>query len=310
MARNSSGTHTLPASTNPVITGTNITPTWANGTLSDLSTEITDSLSRSGKGGMTAPLRCADGSVTAPAHSYTSETGTGWFRHAAGEVRLAILGTYRLAVTAALATINSALTVVGTLTANRVVANAGIDVAGTLAVFDDGGTSKRVAVDAPTGLAANYDLTLPTALPGSTLPVTLTSAGVLSTAQLVNAQQNFGTPSATTDVVIKSYVDGPFTWKPKVLVYINIDVAGAASTSDYINGGTSSWSTSDLTINFSTSLGTTSYVVFVTPTFAATATCQPITRNATSVVVRKYNTSVGGATNWVSGDTLSLVIFA
>jgi hypothetical protein len=203
MARNSSGTHSLPATTNPVVTGTNITPTWANSTLSDLSAEITDSLSRSGKGGMTAPMRTADGSVTSPATSYTSETGSGWFRHAAGELRLAILGTYRLAVTAATTTINNALTVVG-----RVAAQAGMDVAGTLAIFDDGGTNKRVAVDAPTGLAANYDLVLPTALPGSTLPVTLTSAGVLSTAQLVNAQQNFGTPSAGTDVVIQSYVVG------------------------------------------------------------------------------------------------------
>jgi hypothetical protein len=201
MARNSSGTHSLPASTNPVVSGTTITPTWANGTLADVSAEITDSLSRSGKGGMTAPLRCADGTVSAPAHSYTSETGSGWFRNAAGELRLAILGTYRLAVTATTATVNAALTALG-----KITASAGLDVNGTLAVIDDGGTSKKVSINAPTGLAADYALDLPTALPGSTLPVTLTSAGVLATAQLVNAQQNFGTPSASTDVVIKSYL--------------------------------------------------------------------------------------------------------
>lgn len=195
MARNSAGTYTLPAATNPVVSGTQITPTWANGTLADLTAEMTDSLSRSGKGGMTAPMRTADGTVAAPAHSFTSETGSGWFRHAAGELRQSILGVYRLALTATGLTVNGKMT------------STGADVTGTLAVIDDGGTSKKVSIDAPTGLAADYAVTLPTALPGSTLPVTMTSAGVLATAQLVNAQQNFGTPSAATDVAIKSYVD-------------------------------------------------------------------------------------------------------
>lgn len=203
MARNSSGTHSLPAGTNPVVSGTTITPTWANGTLADVSAEITDSLSRSGKGGMTAPLRTTDGTVAAPAHAFTSETGTGFFRESAGVVKFAILGVYRWALSATTFTINAALTAIG-----KITASAGLDVNGTLAVVDDGGTSKKVTVDAPTGLAADYALTLPTALPGSTLPVTMTAAGVLSTAQLVNAQQNFGTPVAATDVAIKSYVDG------------------------------------------------------------------------------------------------------
>jgi len=143
MARNSAGTHSLPSTTNPVVTNTNITPTWANGTLQDVSAEITDSLSRSGKGGMTAPLRTADGTVAAPAQAFTSETGSGWFRHAAGELRLAILGVYRIAATATLTTINSAASVLGTLTASgKITAQAGADVTGTLAVVDDGGTSK------------------------------------------------------------------------------------------------------------------------------------------------------------------------
>jgi hypothetical protein len=202
VARNSAGTFTLPPATNPVVSGTQITPNWANGTLSDVATEITDSLSRSGKGGMTAPLRTADGVVGTPAQSFTSETGSGWFRHAAGELRLAILGVYRLAVTAAGAVVNGTLQTIGKLTAS-----AGADVTGTLAVIDDGGTSKKVSIDAPTGLAADYAMTLPAAVPGSTLPVTMTSAGVLATAQLVNSQQNFGTPSAAADVVIKSYLD-------------------------------------------------------------------------------------------------------
>jgi hypothetical protein len=45
-ARNSSGTFSL-VSGNPVVTGTTISTTWANNTLSDIATELTDSLSRS-----------------------------------------------------------------------------------------------------------------------------------------------------------------------------------------------------------------------------------------------------------------------
>lgn len=211
MSRNSSGTYTLPPTTtdgtNPVVSGTTIQPGWANETLDDVSTALTDSLSRSGKGGMTAPLRGPDGVVGAPAFSFTAETSSGWYRSAAGVLRLAILGVYRLLVNATGLEVNGTLQVSGTTTSTgKVTASAGADVTGTLAVIDDGGTTKKVSINAPTGLAANYALDLPTALPGSTLPVTLTSGGVLATAQLVNSQQNFGTPSAATDVVIKSFL--------------------------------------------------------------------------------------------------------
>jgi len=113
MARNSSGTYTAPATGNPVVSGTQIATTWANTLVGDLATEMTDSLSRTGKGGMTAPLRTADGDVSAPAHSFTSESGTGWYRSAAGVMRAAILGTYRLLLNATGLQINGTLTVSG-----------------------------------------------------------------------------------------------------------------------------------------------------------------------------------------------------
>lgn len=108
MARNASGTHSLPTG-NPVVTGTAISSTVHNATLSDLSTEITDSLSRSGKGGMTAPLRCADGAVSAPAHSFTSETGTGLYRAGSGDLRASILGVDRFTLTATSAALTKPL---------------------------------------------------------------------------------------------------------------------------------------------------------------------------------------------------------
>jgi hypothetical protein len=56
MPRDSSGTYTASPSS-PFVTGTPIAASTANTRASDVATEITDSLSRSGKGGMTAPLK-------------------------------------------------------------------------------------------------------------------------------------------------------------------------------------------------------------------------------------------------------------
>jgi hypothetical protein len=88
-SRNSSGTYTLPAG-NPVTTGTTISSTWANNTLADLQTEMTDSLSRSGKGGMLAPVRSVSGSLGAPQYSFTSEPTSGIYRNAINDLRMAI----------------------------------------------------------------------------------------------------------------------------------------------------------------------------------------------------------------------------
>lgn len=55
MPRDASGNYTLPAG-NPVVTGTIIESDWANTTLNDVADEMTDSLSRTGEGGMVAPL--------------------------------------------------------------------------------------------------------------------------------------------------------------------------------------------------------------------------------------------------------------
>jgi hypothetical protein len=55
MSRDASGQFNL-APGNPVITGTIIETQWANPTLADIAAGLTDSLSRSGKGGMNAPL--------------------------------------------------------------------------------------------------------------------------------------------------------------------------------------------------------------------------------------------------------------
>lgn len=91
MPRNGSGTYTLPSG-NPVTSGTLIEANWANNTLSDLAAEMTDSLSRSGEGGMLAPLRFADGTVGAPGFAWTNETSSGFYRYGSGDMRISIQG--------------------------------------------------------------------------------------------------------------------------------------------------------------------------------------------------------------------------
>lgn len=81
----------------PVVSGTTISATAENAFDSDLATEITNSLDRTGKGAMQAALKLVDGSVAAPGVAFSNETGTGWFRNAASDLRMAISGVLRAA---------------------------------------------------------------------------------------------------------------------------------------------------------------------------------------------------------------------
>jgi hypothetical protein len=94
MSRGGGGTYTLPAG-NPVVTGTTITSTWANTTLTDIATALTDSLSRSGLGGMTAALLGTDGTAAAPAYSFTSEPDTGLYLFGPNQLGFATGGVFR-----------------------------------------------------------------------------------------------------------------------------------------------------------------------------------------------------------------------
>ena len=55
MSRNGSGTYTLPAG-NPVVTGTAISSTWANNTLTDMATALSGSIAADGQTPITGAL--------------------------------------------------------------------------------------------------------------------------------------------------------------------------------------------------------------------------------------------------------------
>jgi hypothetical protein len=62
MSRNGSGTYTLPAG-NPVVTGTTIASTWANNTLSDIASALTDSVAADGQTPMTGNLNLSSNKI-------------------------------------------------------------------------------------------------------------------------------------------------------------------------------------------------------------------------------------------------------
>jgi hypothetical protein len=84
MPRSGSGEFTLYPGGNPVIPFTTIETAWANPTLDDIAQALTDSLDRTGLGGMLAPFRIADGTIAAPGLAFTNETNLGLYRSSAG----------------------------------------------------------------------------------------------------------------------------------------------------------------------------------------------------------------------------------
>jgi len=63
MSRNGSGTYSLPAG-NPVVTGTTIASTWANNTLIDIASALTDSLAADGQTTATGNLQMGNNRIT------------------------------------------------------------------------------------------------------------------------------------------------------------------------------------------------------------------------------------------------------
>jgi hypothetical protein len=131
-SRNSSGTM---STLNTFVSGTTISSTNVNANFADIATEITDSLDRSGKGPMLAPLRLTNGTFAAPSLTFDSDTDTGIYR----------IGANNLGVTANGAKVLD-------------VATTGLGVTGTLSASGDVTASTKLGIGgAPTN---SLDVTL------------------------------------------------------------------------------------------------------------------------------------------------------
>lgn len=91
MPRDINGNYTLPEPA--VVPGTTIESAWANTTCDDIAAALTDSLSRSGAGGMLSSFRFSDGSKPAPGIAWTNQPTVGFYRAAFNDMRLAIANT-------------------------------------------------------------------------------------------------------------------------------------------------------------------------------------------------------------------------
>jgi len=74
MSRNGSGVYTLPAG-NPVVSQTIISSTWANNTMNDLASAMTDSVAADGQTPMTGPLNMNSNKITNLATGTNSNDG-------------------------------------------------------------------------------------------------------------------------------------------------------------------------------------------------------------------------------------------
>jgi hypothetical protein len=93
MPRDVNGTYTLAAG-NPVVTDTVIQASWANNTLDDLALAMTDSLSRTGLGGISGQFLLDETqTVINPALAFISEPTSGMYRSAPSVIGFGILST-------------------------------------------------------------------------------------------------------------------------------------------------------------------------------------------------------------------------
>jgi len=224
------------------VPGTTIESTWANDTLEDVANELTNSLSRTGAGGMLAPFRIADGNVSAPGLSYLNETNTGLYRSGSGSAWMSVLGvnvaqfsTVGLTVPAGKAftaqgnasvsgtfavtgavTFSSTLALTGALTATggvlgNVTAASGTSTFNNVTINGDldmnagsAGTITNLPNPTNSGDAANKAyVDAQDALRLALTGGTLTGALAMST----NKITGLGTPTADGDAATKSYVD-------------------------------------------------------------------------------------------------------
>ena len=92
MSRNGSGTYTLPAG-NPVVTGTTISSTWSNNTLTDIATALTGSLASDGQTTATGNLKMGNNRVTGLADGIASTDGATVSQVAASVAGLGTMST-------------------------------------------------------------------------------------------------------------------------------------------------------------------------------------------------------------------------
>ena len=113
MPRNAAGVYALPLP--PVVAGATILASFENGTDNDIATELTNSLDRNGRGGMLAPFKIADGTVSAPGIAFTLDPDNGFYRIGTDDWAATVAGAKLVEFTAARVDVTGALNASGAL---------------------------------------------------------------------------------------------------------------------------------------------------------------------------------------------------
>jgi hypothetical protein len=162
MSRNGSGTYTLPAG-NPVVTGTTISSTWSNTTLTDIATALTGSLASDGQTTATGNLKMGNNRVTGLADGIASTdaatvnqipSGALFLLKASNLSDVANATTARGNLVAAKSGANSDITSITGLTTPLTVAQGGIGAATLTAnnvLLGNGTSAPQVVAPSTTG---------------------------------------------------------------------------------------------------------------------------------------------------------------
>lgn len=209
MSRNGSGTYNLPSG-NPVVTGTTITSTWANNTLSDIANALTGSIASDGQTPMSGSLNMGNNQITNTADPTTAQSvATKNYVDTAGS--LALLKANNLSDVA------NATTARGNLIAAKSGANSDI-------------TS---LTGLTTALSVAQGGTGATTLAGANISVT-------NVANTFTATQTFNGTSSTKAINVLNIAEASYV----------VSGAPSATTNYYLNNGSVQYYTSNTTTNF------------------------------------------------------------
>jgi len=229
MSRNGSGTYSLPAG-NPVVTGTTITTTWANTTLSDISSALTGSVAADGQTPMSGSLNMANNKVVsvldptsaqdAATKTYVDTADALSLLKASNLSDVANATTSRTNLSAAKSGANSDITSItglttalttgqgGTGSASTTYCNLTTNVTGTLPVANGGtGAATLTANSVLLGNGTSAPLTIAPSTSGNVLTsngTTWASTAPIFSKSFVSSNQSIPTASAQAFTVAHS----------------------------------------------------------------------------------------------------------
>ena len=239
MSRNGSGTYTLPAG-NPVVSGTTITTSWANTTLTDIASSLTGSVAADGQTPMTGALNMANNKVSAVTDpTLAQDAATKNYTDTAITTATSGLGATYLAKANNLSDVANATTSRTNLIAAKSGANSDIT---SLTGLTTPLTVAQGGIGAATLTANNVLLGNGTSAPQFVAPSTsgnvLTSNGTTWTSAAGSYQLTSGTAVASTSGTSIDFTSIP-SWVKRIIVMLN-GVSTNGSSNKMLQIGTTS----------------------------------------------------------------------